>query len=190
MFDRGDPADEVERMDIPFVAFLLRNGELNCSYLVDCGPDFDNETNARLHQPMTMLPHWHVKEHLARLGVAPESLGGIIVTHLLWDHFKAAVDLPSSLPAIVQSRTKPSLRKPASKNPTFHNQPPQPTSTTLKENTPCALSRSPGPTSAKSSRCPRPGPAPTTSLSACTTPASAAPICTPTRAVTPAASRR
>lgn len=102
MLDRGDPLDAVERMDIPFVAWLLRNRELNLTFLADCGPNLDNATNARLHQPMTMLPQWHVKEHLARLHVDLESIAGIIVTHLHWDHCKAVADLPPSLPLYVQ----------------------------------------------------------------------------------------
>lgn len=102
MLDRGDPSDAVTRMDIPFICWLLHNDELKLTYLVDCGPDFDNDTNAKLHQPMTMLPEWHIGERLAAMGVSSKSLAGIIATHLHWDHLKAVTNLPNNIPVFVQ----------------------------------------------------------------------------------------
>ncbi len=104
MLDRHDPSDAVERMDIPFICWLLYCEELDLTYLADCGPNFDNDTNTRLHQPMTMLPHWHIQERLLSMGVNPEGLDGIIATHLHWDHLKAIVDLPGNIPVFVQRR--------------------------------------------------------------------------------------
>lgn len=82
MLDSGNPADSVERMDIPFVSWILRNTDDGKIYLVDCGPNFDNETNASLPQPVTMRPEWHIKAQLAAFGLSIEKIKAIIVTHL------------------------------------------------------------------------------------------------------------
>ena len=102
MLDTGNPADATERMDIPFVCWLLFNENSGKMFLVDCGPDYDNETNAALHQPMSMRPEWHINERLAAMGVDAGRLDGIIITHLHWDHIKAVNSLPDSLPLLVQ----------------------------------------------------------------------------------------
>lgn len=102
MLNTGSPSDTTERMDIPFVCWLLFNESSGKLYLVDCGPDYDNETNARLHQPMTMRPEWHIRQRLAAMGLDAGKLEGIIVTHLHWDHLKAVNSLPDTLPLLVQ----------------------------------------------------------------------------------------
>lgn len=102
MLDTGKPADSVERMDIPFVCWLLRNTRDGKIYLVDCAPNFDNDVNASLHQPMTMRPEWHIKAQLTALGIPLDKIKALIVTHLHWDHFKAIIDFTPSFPVIVQ----------------------------------------------------------------------------------------
>ncbi len=102
MLDSGSPADARERMDIPFVCWLLSNEGLGRMYLVDCGPDYDNETNASLHQPMTMQAEWQITKRLDAMGISADQLDAIIVTHLHWDHLKAINSLPDNLPILVQ----------------------------------------------------------------------------------------
>ncbi|MEN2738400.1 N-acyl homoserine lactonase family protein [Microbacterium sp. X-17] len=75
-YDLYEVPDAPQRMDYYF--WLVRNAER--TVLVDCG--FDRERGALKHRTQTTSP----EELLARVGVSPEDVDHVVVSHMHYDH--------------------------------------------------------------------------------------------------------
>lgn len=94
-FAGGDPE---ESYDYGLFVWLVLGGEK--PILVDSGLDDVAEMNRGaagvLKQPITQLPGERTSEHLARLGIATEEIGAIILTHLHFDHVDCLPQFPNA----------------------------------------------------------------------------------------------
>ncbi len=71
------------KLDVPCLAYLIQGGSK--TILVDTGPCSPNWA-ARYHRPMRKDPAQEVPNALEKLGLKPENIDLIILTHLHWDH--------------------------------------------------------------------------------------------------------
>lgn len=88
-----NPSDERNRIDMAMRILLLRDSE-RC-ILVDTGiGDKDSEKFRSIYA----VDHtqWTLKQELARLGLTPDDISDVILTHLHFDHTGGAVELRGS----------------------------------------------------------------------------------------------
>jgi N-acyl homoserine lactone hydrolase len=82
------------KMRAPCIAWIIEGGSE--PVLVDTGP-YSEELARRYHySDFERPPKMHPVAALRRLGVAPESLRYVILTHLHWDHCANLADFPNA----------------------------------------------------------------------------------------------
>ncbi len=82
-----------ETLQAPCIAWLLRSG--STSVLVDAGPA-DPQWSLEHHRPLHREEHQYLPAALRAQGIEPESIEGVIATHLHWDHCWGIKDIPSA----------------------------------------------------------------------------------------------
>jgi len=100
----GLKANASEPVDTPHIAWYLEDTSLQKKVLIDTGSGLDVEHNSRNHNPVRRTPGEHIVGALQKHGIIPESLDLIILTHLHWDHAQGVLDLPKTIPVLVQKK--------------------------------------------------------------------------------------
>lgn len=95
VFHGGDPETVYE---FPLIVWLLEGGEF--PILVDTGLANVDEMNRGaahvLAEPITQRPDETMAAHLDRLGLKPEEIGAVFLTHLHFDHVDQLEDYPNA----------------------------------------------------------------------------------------------
>ncbi|PQO38096.1 MBL fold metallo-hydrolase [Blastopirellula marina] len=82
IWEKIQPADAQNRVHLAMNCLLARNG--THTVLVDTGHgDKLSPLDRKSHG---LLPGWPLREELARVGVRPEEIDTVILSHLHWDH--------------------------------------------------------------------------------------------------------
>ena len=79
---------------VPFLAFLLRNSDIEETILVDGGPLNHARLNAAYSSPAYQVPD--LSETLAQFGVNSRDIKTVILTHLHWDHIAGLLQITSN----------------------------------------------------------------------------------------------
>lgn len=85
------------RFDVPVVAWLLTETETGRHVLVDSGAADDPEWGRLYHNPVQRTrEEQYLPQALKSLGVDPESIDTLILTHLHWDHAYGVKHCPNA----------------------------------------------------------------------------------------------
>lgn len=95
IFKTGHLADAGGMIQIPDVAWLLRNTETGRVILVDTGPCKPEHAN-KFHSPIEMSPEQDLVYLLKKEGIQPEDIDTVLITHLHWDHAYGIYNLPNA----------------------------------------------------------------------------------------------
>lgn len=90
----GISANPGEAVQLPCIAWLLKETETGRIILVDAGPSEDPDHDAKFHTPITRTPDQQMEPLLASHGVKLEDVKEIILTHLHWDHAFGVLKFP------------------------------------------------------------------------------------------------
>ena len=91
----GYSADAGGIIQLPNVAWLLRNSKSGSVILVDTGPD-DPEYMNKYHSPIEKLPEQELEYVLRKEQLEPCDIDTVILTHLHWDHGYGIYKLPNA----------------------------------------------------------------------------------------------
>jgi glyoxylase-like metal-dependent hydrolase (beta-lactamase superfamily II) len=83
LWEKGDPADEQNRIDMRTRCLLLRDEKNRRNILVDCG--LGDKDDAKFKDRYKISPY-RLDAELARLGLTNEQITDVIVTHFHFDH--------------------------------------------------------------------------------------------------------
>lgn len=97
------------RVPAPCIGWLILGGER--PILVDTGPSDSEEWGTRFHNPLKRDASQALVAQLARHGIALESIGTVVLTHLHWDHCYGNDHLPDA-EFVVQRREVEYARDP------------------------------------------------------------------------------
>lgn len=91
----GHNADAGGMIQIPDVAWLMKNTETGRVILVDSGP-CDPEHANKFHSPIEKTPEQELEYQLRINSVEPEDIDTVLLTHLHWDHGYGIYKLPNA----------------------------------------------------------------------------------------------
>ena len=84
-----------ETMFNPFSMALLQGEGKNI--LVDCGIDMDNPVKQAIYASSGSVNGHSPREALASIGLSPEDINAVILTHLHWDHASGIACYPNAI---------------------------------------------------------------------------------------------
>ena len=83
-------------LTVPDVAWLLTEVETGRHILVDTGPSEDPARDSLYHSPVSKTSEQQLDYQLHLVGVSPEEIDTVLLTHLHWDHGYGVYKVPNA----------------------------------------------------------------------------------------------